>query len=244
MATDARRARFHDLHRSDDLFVMPNPWDVGSARMLADAGFPALATTSAGFAGTLGRRDGEVGLEELLRHTVDMSAAVNVPLNVDSERCFADTTDGVEEVVRQLADAGAAGCSIEDWNPDTQSIDTTAEAVARTAAAAAAADDAGIVLTARAENHLHDIDDLDDTIARLIAFRDAGAHCLYAPGLIDIGDIRRVVAEVAAPVNVLLMPGGPDVAQLRDAGVRRVSTGSALYRVAYAAALDHARHLG
>ena len=222
---------------------MPNPWDIGSARQLADLGFAALATTSYGHAISLGREDGQVSREELLAHVVGMTAAIEVPLNVDSERCFAEDPEGVAEMVGLVADAGAAGCSIEDWNPDRGSIDPLDIAAERVVAASAAADSAGMVLTARAENHFRGVDDLDDTIARLCSYRDAGAHCLYAPGLTSSADIRRVVVEVGAPVNVLAMPAGPSIPELAELGVRRVSTGGALARAAYAAASDSAAPL-
>jgi 2-methylisocitrate lyase-like PEP mutase family enzyme len=237
------RATFRRLHETDELFVMPNPWDVGSARQLAALGFPALATTSYGHAVSLGLEDGEVSREELLAHVAGMTSAIDVPLNVDSERCFAEDLEGVAETVRLLADAGAAGCSIEDWNPEGGSIDPLNVAAERVSAASTAADAAGIVLTARAENHFHGVEDLDDTIARLCSYRDAGAHCLYAPGLTSAADIRRVVVEVGAPVNVLTMPAGPPIPELADLGVRRVSTGGALARAAYGSLSDTAAAL-
>lgn len=235
MGTVELQARFRRLHEADELFVMPNPWDIGSAKVLADLGFPALATTSYGHAVSLGREDGQVSRDELIEHVAGMTSAVDVPFNVDSERCFAEDLAGVAETVGLLAEVGAAGCSIEDWNPQSGSIDPPKIAVERVESAAAAADSAGIVLTARAENHFHGVDDLDDTIARLCSYRDAGAHCLYAPGLTSAAHIRRVVIEVGAPVNVLAMPTGPSIPELADLGVRRVSTGGALARAAYAA---------
>jgi 2-methylisocitrate lyase-like PEP mutase family enzyme len=197
-------------------------------------GFAAMATTSSGHAESLGRHDGEVTRDELVDHVGELTAAIGVPLNVDAERCFADNVAGVAETVELLAGAGAAGVSIEDWNPETDSIDPLDVAVERVAAAVEAANAHDVLLTARAENHIHDMDDLDDTIQRLVAFRDAGAHCLYAPGLTSIADISRVVGEVEAPVNVLLLPGGPSLMELEAVGVRRVSTGGALARTAYA----------
>ena len=184
MTPQQRRARFFDLHARDSVFVMPNPWDVGSARLLSGAGFEALATTSAGFAWSLGRDDYGVTRDELVGHVGTLAAVTDLPLNVDSERCFADDVAGVAETVALLHEAGAAGCSIEDWNGGTGTIDPIETATERVAAAAAAAHVAGdpLVLTARCENLLHGIADLDDTIARLIAYRDAGADCVYAPG--------------------------------------------------------------
>jgi 2-methylisocitrate lyase-like PEP mutase family enzyme len=235
METFEVRTRFAQLHRADELFVMPNPWDVGSAMGLARLGFPALATTSSGHAASLGRSDGEVTRDELIEHVRAITSAVGVPLNVDSERLFSENLKGIAETVRLLADVGASGCSIEDWKPQSSSIDPIEVAVERVAAAVAAADDSGLILTARAENHIRDVEDLEDTIARLCAFRDVGAHCLYAPGLIQAADISRVVREVGAPINVLALPSGPTVSQLAELGVRRVSTGGALAMAGYSA---------
>ena len=224
---------------------MPNPWDVGSAKLLAGAGFEALATTSAGFAWSQGRDDYGITRPELVEHVRAVAASTDLPLNVDSERCFADDLEGVAETVRQLHEAGAAGCSIEDWNGPAGAIDPIELATERVAAAAGAAHRAGdpMVLTARCENLLHGIDDLDDTIARLVAYRDAGADCVYAPGLAAIEQIRAVVEAVGVPVNVLALPGGPSVADIRAAGGRRVSTGGSLASTAYGALMVGAREL-
>jgi 2-methylisocitrate lyase-like PEP mutase family enzyme len=239
-----RRERFRQLHAQEGIFVMPNPWDEGSARLLAASGFAALATTSAGFAWTLGRNDQHVTRDELVAHVERMAAATDLPLSVDSERCFADDLAGVAETVRLLAEAGAAGCSIEDYDPATGRIDALGRAAERVGAAAEAAHaGAPMVLTARAENHLYGAGDLDDTIARLVAYRAAGADCLYAPGLTDPADIAAVVAAVAAPVNVLALPAAPSVAELGALGVRRVSTGSLLASAAYGALIAGAREL-
>jgi 2-methylisocitrate lyase-like PEP mutase family enzyme len=238
--TSTARQQFKDLH-SSGIFVMPNPFDVGSTRLLTQLGFAALATTSAGFAATLGRLDMNISRDELVAHVASLTAATTLPFNVDAERCFADDPTGVADTVGMLAEAGAAGLSIEDWNPATGAIDSVDVACARVAAAAGAADTAGMVLTARCENHLHGVQDLDDTIARLQAYQQAGAHAVYAPGLVDLQQIARVVNESGAPVNVLLLPGGPSVAQLAGTGVRRVSLGSGLSTVAYGAVVDAAR---
>ncbi len=219
---------------------MPNPWDVGSAKLLASLGFEALATTSAGLAWSLGKLDMQVTRDELVAHVSRLTAATELPLNVDSERCFPDDAGGVAETVRLLAGAGAAGCSIEDYDPATDAIDSIEVAAERVAIAAAAAP---LVLTGRAENHLHGVDDLDDTIARLIAYRDAGADVVYAPGLADLDSISTVVEEVGIPVNALALPNGPSVAELGAAGVRRVSTGGALAKAAYGALLAGAEEL-
>ncbi|HEX7347094.1 MAG TPA: isocitrate lyase/phosphoenolpyruvate mutase family protein [Candidatus Limnocylindrales bacterium] len=237
-----RRERFRDLHR-EGLFVMPNAWDVGSARLLVSVGFEAIATTSSGHAASLGRADQQVTRDELLGHVEALAASVQVPLSVDAERCFSDDPAGVAETVVLIADAGAAGCSIEDYDPSTDAIDAVDVATERVAAAVEGAHRHGMVLTARAENHLHGIDDLDDTIARLRAYRAAGADCVYAPGLVDPADIKRLVTAVEAPVNVLAMRAGPSVPELAALGVRRVSTGGHLARVAYGALLAAAREL-
>jgi 2-methylisocitrate lyase-like PEP mutase family enzyme len=243
--TSDRCARFHALHQREQIFVMPNPWDIGSARLLASLGFEALATTSAGLAWSLGKHDQQVSRDELVHHVAAVAAATDLPLNVDSERCFADDLRGVAETVQLLADAGAAGCSIEDYDPAREAIDDVGLASERVAAAAEAAHEQAspMVLTARAESHLYGAADLDDTIARLIAYRAAGADVVYAPGLADLGQIRAVVEAVGVPVNVLALPGGPSVAELGSVGVRRVSTGSSLTRAAYGAAMVGAREL-
>jgi 2-methylisocitrate lyase-like PEP mutase family enzyme len=235
--------RFRELHARDQLFVMPNPWDVGSARLLESLGFPALATTSSGFGATLGRADQQVTLDELLAHVVTLVDAIGVPLNVDAERLYADEPEGVAETARLIAGTGAAGFSIEDYDPARARLDPFDEAVARVAAAAGVARAHGLVLTARAENHLYGVDDLDDTIARLRAYRDAGAQVVYAPGLSRIDDIARVVRELGVPVNVLALRGGPAVRELAAAGVRRVSTGGSLAWAAYGALVSAGQEL-
>ena len=222
---------------------MPNPWDVGSARLLASLGFPALATTSLGHAASLGRLDQHVTLDEMLTHAASIAAAVDVPLNVDSERCFADDPSGVTTTVDLIAQTGAAGCSIEDYDPATGTVDPINKAVDRVGAAAAAANDSRMLLTARAENHLYGLGDLDDTITRLCAFRDAGADVVYAPGLVGLEQIGQVVREVGIPVNVLARPNGPSVAELASVGVRRVSTGGALSMASYGALVRAAQEL-
>ncbi len=241
----ALRATFAELHHRPQVLLMANPWDLGSALLLQHAGFEALATTSAGFAWSRGRDDYGVTRDELVAHVAELTAALRVPLNVDSERCFADDLDGVAETVRMLHDAGAAGCSIEDWNDATGAIDPVGLAAQRVAAAAAAAhrDDDRLVVTARCENFLHGVSDLDDTIARLVAYRDAGADCVYAPGLTTSEQVRAVVEAVGVPVNVLARPNGPSVAQLGAAGARRVSVGGALASAAYGALMIGAREL-
>lgn len=245
MDTAARRERFRELHTRAGLFVMPNPWDVGSARLLEQCGFEALATTSAGFAWALGKLDQHVTRSELVAHVEHLAASIGVPLGVDSEGCFPDAPGGVSETVRQLADAGAAGCSIEDYDPGAGAILEVALAAERVAEAAEAAHRPvpPLVLTARAENHLYGAGDLDDTIARLVAYRDAGADAVYAPGLTDLREIATLVEAVGVPVNVLALPSGPAIAELADVGVRRVSTGSLLAGAAYGALVRGAREL-
>jgi 2-methylisocitrate lyase-like PEP mutase family enzyme len=245
MDAGQRRTQFRELHEREQLFLLPNPWDAGSARILAAAGFEALATTSAGFAWTLGKDDQQVTRDELVVHVEALSAATELPLNVDSERCYPEDPGGVAETVRLLAEAGAAGCSIEDYDPATRAIDDVALAAERVAIAAEAAHGLAepMVLTGRAENHIRGVDDLDDTLARLIAYRDAGADCVYAPGLTDIGHIRAVVDAVGVPVNVLALVTAPPVPQLAAAGVRRVSTGSLLAGAAYGVLYAGAKEL-
>jgi len=240
-----RRARFRALHERPKLFVMPNPWDIGSARLLAAAGFEALATTSAGFAWSVGKLDQTVSRDELVAHVTTLAAATDLPLNVDSERCYPNDLGGVARTVALLAEAGAAGCSIEDYNPGADGIDDVAQAAERVAEAAEAArnQDEPLVLTGRAENHIRGVADLDDTIARLIAYRDAGADVVYAPGLSDIGQITALVEAVGVPVNVLALPGAPNLGELESAGVRRISTGSLMAGAAYGALLEGAREL-
>jgi 2-methylisocitrate lyase-like PEP mutase family enzyme len=241
MTTELRR-RFAELH-AVGTFVMPNPWDVGSALLLEALGFPALATTSSGLAASLGRADQQVTLDELLAHVVTLVDAIGVPLNVDAERLYADEPEGVAETARLIAGTGAAGFSIEDYDPARARLDPFDEAVARVAAAAGVARAHGLVLTARAENHLYGVDDLDDTIARLRAYRDAGAQVVYAPGLSRIDEIARVVRELGVPLNVLALRGGPAVRELAAVGVRRVSTGGALAWAAYGALVSAGQEL-
>lgn len=222
---------FSNLH-VEGIFVMPNPWDRGSALVLEEMGFPALATTSAGLGRSLGKDDQQVTRDELISHVATLTGVLSVPLNVDSERLYPHDPGGIEGTVRMLVDAGAAGCSIEDYDPTTGSIVERSAAVAAVSEAARACESSGLVLTARAENHLYGVDALNDTIERLIAYRDAGANVVYAPGLVAAEDIQRVVDETGTSVNVLAHPFGPTVEELGSLGVRRVSTGSALFNAA------------
>lgn len=245
--TDAarRRRRFAELHAGPGTFLLPNPWDVGSARLLEREGFEALATTSAGLAWSLGKEDLAVTRDELLAHVRALVAAVDVPVSVDAERCFADDLAGVAETVGLLHDAGAAGCSIEDYDPASGAVEPVDVAAARVSAAVEAAhrDGDALVLTARCENHLYGVDDLDDTVARLRAYAAAGADCVYAPGLTTVEQVATVVRAVDVPVNVLAWPDGPTVAELAAAGARRVSVGGALASAAYGALVAGAREL-
>lgn len=212
---------------------MPNAWDVGSARLLEGLGFEAIATTSAGFAWSLGRNDQRVSRDELVTHVETLAAATGLPVSVDSEDCFPDEPGGVAQTVAMLAGAGAAGCSIEDYDPRADAIRDRELAVQRVAEAVQAAHASGLVLTARCENLLHGVEDLEDTIARLTAYRAAGADVVYAPALTSMAEISRVVEEVGGPVNVLALAGTPSVGELKALGVRRVSTGSLLASAAY-----------
>jgi 2-methylisocitrate lyase-like PEP mutase family enzyme len=236
-------ARFRELHASG-CFVMPNPHDIGSCKLLTALGFEALATTSAGFANSLGRLDMNVTRDELVAHVGAICAATTLPVNVDSEACFPDEAGGIARTVELLAEAGAAGCSIEDWNPRANAIEPAPAATEHVAVAAEAARRSDIVLTARCENLLHGVQDVEDTLARLVAYRDAGADVVYAPGLIDLATIRMFATELGVPMNVLLMPpSGPTVSELADAGVRRVSIGSSLTSIAYGALVAAATDL-
>jgi 2-methylisocitrate lyase-like PEP mutase family enzyme len=230
---------FLDLHRPGDPLVMPNPWDVGSARILVSLGARALATTSSGFAATLGRYDGSVTREQALDHAARVAAAVGVPVSADLENCFADDPAGVAETVSLAREAGLAGCSVEDWS-GTRLYDPGLAAERVAAAVEAAGDD--LVVTARAESLLHG-GDLDDAIARLQRYQEAGAPVLFAPGVEREEEIRAVVEAVDRPVNVLALPGTPPVARLAELGAARVSTGGALAYAAYAALAGAGRRL-
>ncbi len=233
---------FRQLHGSG-MFVMPNPWDQGSALILEQVGFSALATTSAGFARSIGKNDQELTRDELVAHVAALADIISIPLNVDSERLFPDDVGGIRETVRLLAAAGASGCSIEDYSPESDSIDDIDTATAAVAEAVAACKEHNLVLTARAENHLYHHDDLDDTIARLVAYREAGAEVLYAPGIREGADIARVVRDVGGPINVLSATSKPAIPELKALGVRRVSSGGALYNAAHRALTVEAKKM-
>ena len=238
---------FRLLHERPGAFVIPNPWDAGTARVLAGLGFEALATTSSGLAATLGRRDGEdvVTREEALRNAAAIVEATPLPVSADLERGFGDDPETVAETIRKAAGVGLVGGSIEDSTsrPDDP-IYPQSLAVERVAAAVEAARSLpfAFILTARAENYLHGRRDLDDTIRRLQAYEAAGADVLYAPGLRSLEDVRAICTGVSRPVNVLAVPG-ITVQQLAEAGVRRVSLGGGFARAALGGFLKAAREV-
>lgn len=221
---------FLDLHVPGTPLLIPNPWDVGSARLMESLGARALATTSSGFAATLGLVDGDASLDRVLAHCAEVVAAVGVPVSADLEDGFAPTAEGVATSYARAAGTGLAGASIEDWSGTATY--PLAEAVERVAAARGAAPD--LVLTGRAEGYLHGNPSLADAIERLQAYGEAGADVLYAPGITDVEEIRTLVREVPRPVNVLLRPG-MSVARLADAGVARISVGGSLAWVSWGA---------
>jgi 2-methylisocitrate lyase-like PEP mutase family enzyme len=228
--------RFRTLHEHEGAFVIPNPWDAGSARLLAGLGFAALATTSSGFANSLGRLDGQVTRDEVIEHCLNLSAATDLPVSADLENCFADDPAEAATTILLAAQAGVVGGSIEDYTGDPLNPIYDGElAVERVYAAAEAARslDFPFTLTARAENLLHGKLDLDDTIRRLQGFEVAGADVLYAPGLTTLEEVRLVTSAVSKPVNVLAtLVKGVTIEELADAGARRLSTGGALARAA------------
>ena len=237
--------RFLALHHQASPLMMPNAWDVGSALIFESLGFEALATTSSGFAATLGRLDGGVGREEVLDHARAIAAAVSIPVSADLENCYADDPNGVSETVILAAQTGLAGCSIEDYDRDGDVIYPIEVAVDRTRAAAEAAHGGAtqLVLTGRCENFLHGRVDLTDTIARLQAYQEAGADVLFAPGVNSTDDLRVLVASVDRPVNALPRPGMPTVDELGALGVRRISVGGSLCWAALDAAVRGATEL-
>jgi 2-methylisocitrate lyase-like PEP mutase family enzyme len=229
---------FQRLHAGEP-FVIPNPWDAGSAKVLEKLGFKALATTSSGFAFTLGRRDGDVTLDEVIAHTSTLAAATNLPVSVDLENGYGPEPEDAARAVAAAAAAGAAGGSIEDYDPSGR-IYELGHATERVAAAAEAAGD--FVLTGRAENHIRGNPDLDDTIARLQAYERAGADVLFAPGLATTEEIRAVCGAVSKPVNVL---AGANLTfdEMAEAGAQRISVGGALTWVAVAGLVSAAERI-
>ena len=247
MPTPAEKRRtFRSLHDSG-CFVIPNPWDIGSARVLEQLGFPALATTSSGFAWSLGRADNHVTLDEALAHMRAIAAAVGVPVNADFEGGFATMPDAVHANVLAACDTGVAGLSIEDSTGDASTpLFDFALAVERVRAARQAIDrtGTGIVLTGRSEGFIAGRPDLAETVRRLVAYAEAGADCLYAPGIRTDAEIATVVAAVAPrPVNVLVHADFTTVAALAHAGVRRISIGGALARTAWTGFMEAATEI-
>jgi 2-methylisocitrate lyase-like PEP mutase family enzyme len=251
MRTQAEKAAaFRALHERPGAFIIPNPWDAGTAKLLASLGFEALATTSLGLSNSLGRSDGAgvVSREEVLDNCRLIAAATDLPVNADLENGYAHEPRAAAEMIRLASDAGIVGGSIEDATGDPQNpIYDFALAVERVQAAVETSRSLPVpfVLTARAENLLHGRPDLDDTIRRLQAFEKAGADVLYAPGLRDIPTIRTVVRAVSKPLNVVMSAADPAItqAQLAEAGVKRISVGGALSRLALAAFLKGAREM-
>jgi 2-methylisocitrate lyase-like PEP mutase family enzyme len=251
MSTQAEKAAaFRALHARPGAFIIPNPWDAGTARLLASLGFEALATTSLGLANMLGRADGTgaVSRREVLDNCRTIAEATDLPVNADLENGYADEPRAAAEMIRLAAEAGVVGGSIEDATGDpARPIYEFSLAVERVQAAVetARALPVPFVLTARAENLLHGRADLDDTIRRLQAFERAGADVLYAPGLRDLATIRTVVSALGRPLNVVMSAADPALtaAQLAEAGVKRISVGGALSRLALAAFLEGAREM-
>lgn len=237
-----KAARFRALHEGK-AFIIPNPWDAGSARVLEGLGFEALATTSSGFALTLGRLDGNVTLDELVEHVNALDRATTLPVSVDLENGYGPAPEDAAKAIARAAEAGAVGGSIEDYDPSGE-IYAFDHAVERVTAACEAARrlDFPFTFTARAENHIRGNPDLDDTIARLQAFEQAGADVLYAPGLRDGDQIRAVCEAVGKPVNVLAMPG-LSMPEIVDAGAQRISVGGSFAWVAIEAMANAAEQI-
>jgi len=235
----AKAEAFRELHAGPP-FVIPNPWDPGSARVLEALGFRALTTTSSGLAFTLGRLDGQTTLDEVVAHVGELDGATDLPVAVDLENGYGAAPEAAALAIRRAAEAGAAGGSIEDYDPGG-SLYELPHAVERIAAAADAARglDRAFTLAARAENHIRGNPDLDDTIARLQAYEQAGADVLYAPGLRTVDEIRTICDAVSKPVNVLAVPG-LSVEEIFSAGAQRISVGGSLLHVAVKAMADAA----
>lgn len=243
-----KAAKLRALHARPGAFILPNPWDAGSARILASMNFEALATTSSGLAHSLGVRDGAVGRDQVLEHCREIVEATDLPVSADLENGYADEPEGVAETVRAAALTGLAGCSIEDHtNRKDDPVFDFSLAVERIQAAVETKSRLphDFVLTARCENYLWGREDLDDTIKRLQAFESAGADVLYAPGLHDLDTIRTLCEAVTKPVNVVIeMPAaGFGLEELAAAGVKRISVGSALFLAAYGAFVQAAEEM-
>jgi 2-methylisocitrate lyase-like PEP mutase family enzyme len=247
MSEQAERAeRFLALHQGERPLLLPNPWDRGSAKLFASLGFEALATTSSGSAATLGLLDGSLSREDTLANAAAIVEATELPVSADLENGFGEDPGEVAETIRLALTAGLTGASIEDYSGREEEPIYAIELAAERVAAAAGIAHGGpvrLVLTARAENHLHGVTDLADTIARLRAYEEAGADVLYAPGITRLEDIRLLVDSVGLPVNVLARPSVPPVDELTKAGVRRISVGGAFAFAALGAAAEAAREL-
>jgi 2-methylisocitrate lyase-like PEP mutase family enzyme len=241
-----RAERFLALHQGERPLLLPNPWDRGSARLFVSLGFEALATTSSGSAATLGLLDGAATREQAIACAAAIVEATDLPVSADLENGFADDPAGVAETIRLALAAGLSGASIEDYSGRDEEPIYAIEAAAERVAAAAEVAHGGpvrLVLTARAENHLHGVTDLASTIARLRAYQQAGADVLYAPGVARLEDIRQIVDSVDLPVNVLARPGVPSVAELAEVGVRRISVGGAFAFAGLGAVTEAAQEL-
>lgn len=249
MSSTSKGSVFRDLHNSSQLFVMPNPWDVGTARIFSKCGFKALATTSGGFAYSLGKKDGlGVTREEALQHTKDIVNATTLPVTADLENGYGDTPEEIAQMIMDVASTGAAGCSIEDYTGNPQSpIYEHTLAVERIQAAheARLSLPEDFVITARCEKFVWGQPDLDSVIKRLQAFEQAGADALYAPAVEDFADIKRMTEELNSPINILMstpnLPYG--ISELQEIGIKRVSVGSAIAQRAYGAAIEAVKEI-
>jgi 2-methylisocitrate lyase-like PEP mutase family enzyme len=242
----AQAERFRALHVPGTPLLMPNAWDVGSARLFASLGCEALATTSGGFAATMGRLDGAMTRDEVLDHSGELVAAVDVPVSADLENCFSDDPDGVAATITAAIGRGLAGGSVEDFTRRTEDpIYELAHAAERVRAAAEAAHAGPVpfVLTARAENYLYKRLDLADTISRLQAYQEAGADVLFAPRVVEPGELRSLLAAVDRPVSVLMTPNAPPIPELATLGVSRISVGGAIAAASYGLAVRAVQEL-
>jgi len=240
--TAKKRAKFRELHHAG-CFVLPNPWDIGSARMMQHLGFEAIATTSCGFAWTVGRPDYAIMMDDVLEHLTALEENTDLPVNADFESGFGADLDELSESVRLAVGTGVSGLSVEDRNLEGSANDLydVGRAVERVRAARSAIDKTGedVVLVARTETLLVDPSTISSAIDKLVAFADAGADCLYAPGVREKGEIASIVRAVAPkPVNVVMMRPGLSLGELTDLGVRRVSIGGAIARVAWASIIS------
>jgi 2-methylisocitrate lyase-like PEP mutase family enzyme len=237
---------FLALHVPRSPLLMPNAWDIGSAKLFESLGVGAIATTSGGFAASRGRLDGAMSREEVLEHSGELVEAVGIPVSADLENCFADDPQGVADTIAAAISWGLAGGSVEDFtrNPDAPIYELT-QAAERVRAAAEAAHSGPVpfVLTARAENYLHGHVDLGDTITRLQTYQEAGADVLFAPRVVDPVELRQLLAAVDRPVSVLVTPGAPSIAELAELGVSRISVGGAIAAASYGFAVEAVRQL-